>query len=110
MMVSPIAPLGSRSASELGGKHHDGVLKHSALLQILKESSDRLVDLLGKAAVVGFQCSMRIPGARGSVSMKNLNEPHPLFHEPACREQLHSKLPRRLLIDPVKFFGPLGFL
>lgn len=53
-MVIASGILSTRGPAELGSEHDQRVLEKPALLQILQESCDRLVDLRGEFGVVGF--------------------------------------------------------
>ena len=53
-MVIASGILRTRGPAELGSEHDQRVVEKPALLQILQESCDRLVDLRGEFGVVGF--------------------------------------------------------
>ena len=91
MMVATRALRAGRAA-ELSAKHHQCILQHSAPLEILQKTRDRLVDLRCFDVIILFNVAMRIPRARAAGAVINLDEANALLHHAPSGEALRSEL------------------
>ena len=107
-MMVPAVALGPRGPSELGAENDQRPLEHTTPLEILEESSDRLVDLgsLAVIAFLDFVVRVPLPGTSGPVVQ--LNETHALFDQPASGQALGTEFSRVFLVEAVQALRGLG--
>ncbi len=91
------------SASKLSSELDDGVLKETALFEILEQPCDRFVNGESVVGVLG-QIGMLIPGGIGRVvAIGDLDKTHAGFAKPSSQKALASEVRRRrTVMDPVK--------
>ena len=97
------AQLHNRRAPELAAPDHEGVVQHTALLEVGEQSGDRLIALPRQLAVVRLDLGMGIP--RLPCPVPDLDEPNALL-EQSARDQ-HLPPVQRVA---VQFAGGRGFL
>ena len=76
----------TRSATEFTGKNHQRLVQQSAAVQVLQESTDRLVDCQRVGRVVILQATMRIPSACSPRTMLDLDEADTSFNKSPGRK------------------------
>ena len=95
--------------AELARKDHDGIVKQTALFQVLQECCGRLVDIEALAAQLLRQNGVVIPA-----SVKNLDESHAAFDHAPCEQAVAGKGPvlfdfRAVQVhDVLRFAGDIG--
>ena len=87
MMVAARA-FGAGRAAELGAEDDERVVQQAALLQVLEQAGDGLIDLRGELRVVGLDLRVRIPLAAAAAAVEELHEAHAALDEPARDEAL----------------------
>ena len=60
-MVAALAALAIGRAAELAAPDHQRVLEHPALLQVLEQRGDRLIDVAAHLLVVGVHVVVGVP-------------------------------------------------
>ena len=96
----PAWPLSGWRPAELGAEDHEGVVQEPAGLEVGKEGSDRLVDLLGVGGVVVAQVAVGVPVV-ARVAEVDLHKPHPRLETAPGEEALPSVFVGRLDADAV---------
>ena len=86
MMVAAIGTLGAWRATEFAGKNHQRLVQQSAAMQVLQESTDRLVNCQRVGRVVILQATMRILSACSSRTMLDLDEADTPFNKSPGRK------------------------
>src|SRR6185436_17976839 len=78
--------LDRRGPAELAAPDDQRVLEHPALLQVLEERAERLVELAAKAAMADFEVVVVVPRLAGA--RPDLDEAHALLDQPARNQEL----------------------
>lgn len=86
MMIATIAALGTRRPAEFGREKNQGLVEKPSAFEVLQQRGDRLVDFQAVRTVVFLEPAVRIPSARPTGTVLNLNEPRPAFDEAPSRE------------------------
>ena len=88
----PSRALRAGRAAELGGEDHERLVEQAALLQVLEQAGDRLVDL---PAQFGCGLALRPPWASQApappAAVLDLDEPHAALHQPPGRQHCSPK-------------------
>jgi hypothetical protein len=85
VMVAAVGGLGAGGAAELGGPDNQRFIEKPALLQVLEQAGDGLVDLHGEVGVVLLEILVGVPGVAGAAVI-DLHEADAAFREPASGE------------------------
>src|SRR6516225_12408472 len=109
MMIPPIALRTGRPA-ELRSPNDQRVLQHAAPLEVLEQSSNGIVYLIGKGFMVFLDPGVRVPGAAATATVENLYEPDASLHQPAGHQAQLAERACGLLIEAVKLACCLAFL
>ena len=73
-------------------KTHERLVQQAALLEVLEQAGDRLIDGQSEPGVVGLQVRVGIPGAGAAAAVLDLDEPHAALDQPPRRQELHAEL------------------
>ena len=83
VVVAPVRPLRAGGAAELGGEDHERLVEQAALVQVLEQAADRLVNGQGVLLVVGPQRAVGVPGPGAAAAVLNLDEANAPFSNAA---------------------------
>ena len=97
-----------RRAAELGGPDDQHIVQHAALLQVLQQPGDRLIDLRRQSAVVGH-VAVGIPVAAGA-GMDQFDESDAAFDQPPGGEALPAEAVGVSRVQAVQGQRVVGFL
>ena len=87
MMVAAVGAFGAGRAAELGGPDDERLVEQAALLQILQQAGDRLIDLRAVGGVVACEIAVGVPAAGAAVAaVEDLHEPHAALDQPPRRQ------------------------
>ena len=96
----PALPLSGWRPAKLGAEDHERVVEEPAGLEVGKEGSDRLIDLLGVGGVVVAQVAVGVPVV-ARVAEVDLHKPHPRLEAAPRQEALPGVFVGRLDADAV---------
>src|SRR5439155_10871962 len=68
MMIAAVAPLGAGGAAEFRAPNHERFVEQPALLEVLEEAANRLIDLAAQGRVAALEIAVRIPGAGAAIA------------------------------------------
>ena len=81
VVTSPVRTLAAGSPSEFRAPDHKRFVEETALLEILQETRDGLVDLLAILGVICLQVAVSIPSPCPAATVVNLYKPHTAFDQ-----------------------------
>ncbi len=88
-MAAALGSIDSGSSTKFGGPDHQRVGKHAALLQILEQARDRLVNVLRVLGVLRH-VAVLVP-ILAAAAIHQLDEPHAAFGQSPPHETLPSE-------------------
>src|SRR5262249_26544030 len=94
VVITPIATLAHRRASELPAPDDQGFFEEAALLQVLQQARDGTVALTAELGVILFKVAMGVPLAAGShVKLDEADTPLPQAPRPPTVSAVSLHLP-----------------
>src|SRR4051812_417240 len=115
MMVASrrIDALRRRAASEFRAPHQQRILQHPALLQVLDQSSDRLIQRRRLRVMILLQILMPIPIDAWTAecpAIDDLHKTHPTFQKPSRHQTISAEPFISIIAEPIHFLCGLCFI